>query len=290
MRHARETKEKRSRRLVNGRRARGGSRGSDSGGSGLVSNWKWFLLAAISVAFLGGAFWLMNALEEPPLDEALCPAGGPTAGAVIVLDLTDPVEASQIALIRQRIHSDIDDSAVGTLFAVGLVRPEADERGARIAVCKPLSGAEASELYENPRMIEDRYVSAFRKPLDAALSAMLSSGTADSSPIMESLQSTLADAPGFSDAAFPRRLILVTDLLQHSPTFSFYRGNSWRSFAESANFQRLARNLNGARVEIMRLPRPGARIGDWKDVDDFWVNYFEYQGAARVRISTIGDL
>lgn len=251
----------------------------------------WLLLAAVAIACLGGAFWLVTALEEPPLDKAtLCPADGPTAGTVIVLDLTDPVEPSQLKLIRQRIETVIQSSAVGTLFAVGLVRPEAAERRARFVICKPQSGEDANELYENPRMIQERYVSDFKKPLEGALSEMLSSGVADSSPILESLQATLADAPGFPEASYPRRLIIVSDLLQHSSAFSFYRGDTWRSFNESPDFRRLSRNLEGVSTEILRLPRPRAQIGDWEDVDDFWVRYLEHQGVAQIRPTTIGDL
>lgn len=283
MSRTRAARSGRSRRLASRRRRRAtGARRFD-----LV----WLTLAAVAIACLGGAFWLVTALEEPPLDETtLCPADGPTAGTVIVLDLTDPVEPSQLALIRQRVETAIRSSGVGTLFAVGLVHPEAAERGARFVVCKPQSGADANELYENPRMIEERYVSAFQVPLEAALSAMLLSGVADSSPILESLQATVADAAGFSDASYPRRLIIVSDLLQHSSAFSFYRGNTWRSFTESPDYRRLARNLGGVSIEILRLPRPRARIGDWEDVDDFWVRYFEHQGVAQVRPTTIGDL
>ena len=284
MSRARAARSGRSRRPASRRRGRraAGARRFD-----LV----WLLLGAVAIACLGGAFWLVTALEEPPLDETtLCPTDGPTAGTVIVLDLTDPVEPSQLALIRQRIEAEIRSAGVGTLFAVGLVRPEAAERGARFVICKPQSGADANELYENPRMIEERYVSAFQVPLEAALSAMLSSGVADSSPILESLQATLADAAGFSEASYPRRLIIVSDLLQHSSAFSFYRGNTWRSFTESPDFRRLARNLGGVSIEILRLPRPRARIGNWEDVDDFWVRYFEHQGVAQVRPTTIGDL
>ena len=284
MSRVRAARSGRSRRLASRRR---GGRAAGARRSDLV----WLLLAAVAIACLGGAFWLVAALEEPPVDETtLCPANGPAAGTVIVLDLTDPIEPSQHALIRQRIEAVIQDSEAGTLFAVGLVRPEAAERGARVVICKPQSGADANELYENPRMIEERYVSDFQLPLEAALAEMLSSGVADSSPILESLQATLADATGFPEASYPRRLIIVSDLLQHSSAFSFYRGNTWQSFTESPDFRRLARNLEGVSIEVLRLPRPRARIGDWEDVDDFWVRYFEHQGVARVRLTTIGDL
>ncbi len=253
-------------------------------------NVAWSVLGVAALAILGGAFWFMNSLEKSPLDDALCPADGPTAGTVIILDMTDSVGRGQNALIRQKILSVIKQSETGTLFAVGLVRTEEEERGARFVICKPRSGLDANEFYENPRMIKELYEAEFRIPLDMELEAMLSSGVADSSPIMESLQATLSDASGFADASYPRRLILVSDLLQHSSVFSFYHGDTWQKFLNSNQFQRLARNLVDVNIEILRLPRPGANIPDWAEVDDFWVNYFEHQGVAQVYVSTIGDL
>ena len=65
---------------------------------------------------------------------------------------------------------------------------------------------------------------------------------------------------------------------------SFYRGEDWESFERSPEFSRLANNLDGAEVTIIRVPRPGARV-DGAAVDDFWVRYLDAQGAATVHPS-----
>lgn len=244
----------------------------------------------MAIAALGGAFWLVRALDAPTLDAALCPPGGPTSALVVVLDLTDPVEPAQLSAIESRIMAAVNGAAPGAFLAVGLVHPDSASRGARFALCKPKSGAAANELYENPRMIEAEYAMKFEAPLQDALAEMIPAGTADSSPIMESIQATLAGVRGFSEARYPKTLILVTDLLQHSEVFSFYRGDAWHRFAASADYARLSRNLDGATIEILRIPRPGARIRDPAAIDEFWVSYFERQGARTVRFRVIGDL
>ena len=135
-----------------------------------------------------------------------------------------------------------------------------------------------TELYQNPRLVTEKYEKGFRQPFAASLEKMLKAERADRSPIMESLQAALAATPGFLDAEYPRRVIIVSDLLQHSAVFSFYRRDTWRRFQRSRDFERLARTLPGVAVKILRLPRPKAKI-DPAEVEDFWANYFDQTGA-----------
>jgi hypothetical protein len=107
---------------------------------------------------------------------------------------------------------------------------------------------------------------------------------------MEGLQALLAGggATGVKVEG-PRRIVIVSDLLQHSEALSFYRGEDWESFRASAGFARLARNLDGAEVVIVRIPRAEAKV-DEGAVDDFWVRYLDAQGAGRVDVEPLGDL
>ena len=92
-----------------------------------------------------------------------------------------------------------------------------------------------------------------------------------------------------ASAGWPRRIVIVSDLVQHSEALSFYRGDDWESFRASPDFARLARNLDGAEVTIVRIPRAGAKV-DASAVDDFWVRYLDAQGAGRVDVEPLGDL
>ena len=249
-------------------------------------------MAAAVVAAIGGLVLVQSALGTEEVDERLCPkASGPVAGLAVLLDLTDTLAPVQYRRLRGVLDRRIGDARQKTLIAVGAVREAAGERGAGFARCKPLEGEEADELYQNPRMIEERYRKEFLQPFEAIVSAMLESPAARRSPIMESLQALLVGAPGFVDAAWPRRVIIASDLIQNSETFSFYRGDTWKRFVRSPDAQRLAGRLEGVEVEICRVPRPGAAVNR-KAVDDFWANYFERAGASRVYVSTcrLGDL
>jgi len=260
---------------------------------GRAPNWVWAAVMAVAVVVAIGAVVLVQfVFKGETVDERLCPkTSGSAAGLAVLLDLTDSLNPVQHNRLRGLLDSRIDDARQGTLIAVGAVRVDAAERGAVFARCKPATGKEASEIYQNPRMIEERYREEFLEPFEAIVSAMLDSSAAERSPIMESLQALLVSAPGFVDASYPRRVIIVSDLIQNSEAFSFYRGDTWRRFVRSQDAERLAGRLRGVEVEICRVPRPGAGV-DKAAVDDFWVNYFDRAGASRVRTTTclLGDL
>ncbi len=259
--------------------------------SGWIDKAGWLAVVVTILALVGGV--LAISLDEPEgVDEMLCPKDrGPATGLAIFLDLTDPLNTVQHKRLREILNRRIADAVPETLIAVGAVQTDAGKRGADFASCKPRQGKQARVLDENERMIEERYQEQFRRPLDAIISSMLRSPEANSSPIMESLQALLVSAPGFVDAKYSRRIIIASDLLQHSAAFSFYRGDTWDTFVRSSNAQRLSGRLKGVEVEICRVPRPNARM-DKAEVDNFWVNYFERAGASRILTSTcpLGDL
>jgi len=234
---------------------------------------------------------LMQFVFKPEeVDERLCPKiSGPAEGLVIFLDITDPLNPIQHDRLTGLLEDRIKAAKQSTLIAVGAVRAGSEDRGADFALCKPLD--EGNEIYQNPEMIEKRYRKEFLDPFNAIVSEMLSSPMANRSPIMESLQALLVTTPGFVDAEYLRRVIVVSDLLQHSDAFSFYRGDNWESFMRSSNAERLAGRLRDAEVEICHIPRPGANVNR-REVDDFWNRYFNRAGVSRVRTSTcpLGDL
>lgn len=269
------------------RRASTYSRGGSATHS---SGWYW-LIIIILVLGVGGSVAAYQLWFKPPEynKSTLCPKTGPEAGLVILLDLTDRIGATQHTRLRSILEKEVFDARQNTFIAVGAVRSEPSKRGVDFALCKPMKGSAASELYQNPRIVAEKYEKGFRQPFVASLEKMLKAKRADRSPIMESLQAALVATPGFVDAKYPRRVIIVSDLLQHSAVFSFYRRDTWRKFQRSRDFERLARTLSGVKVKILQLPRPKAKI-DPAEVEDFWANYFDLAGARPVRRQMLGDL
>jgi hypothetical protein len=249
------------------------------------------LILTVLLAAAGGAWAVRGMLKDDAVDSVtLCPANGAGGSLVFLFDLTDPLGTTQSMALRAFVEDRIARSPRGTLVALGMVSDDASEWGARNPVCKPMTGAEAGDLVRNSAQAERRYQEAFVEPLQDVFAAMLAAGEAARSPIMESLQALMV---GTADIAFApgatREIVIVSDLLQHSDAMSFYRGETWTQFRASPAYDRPARNLEGVDVTILRVPRAEARI-DPGAVDDFWVRYFEAQGATRIRPRTLGDL
>lgn len=262
-------------------------------GSTTRSSIIWGLAATTLVALAGGAFWQVRSVtKQEAIDTVtLCPlSSGATQGLTILLDLTDPLSATQAAALRLRLGQEFDEAPRGTRIAIGQVSHDPEEWGAGIVICKPMTGMEAGDLIRNSDRIEAQYQSKFRDPLDAKLEQAMTTGTADQSPIIEALQALLVGAATIPLASGAREeVLIVSDMIQNSATLSFYRGGSWETFREAGGEARLARSLSGIAVSILRLPRSEASV-DTADVDDFWVNYLEAQGATSVSPQVLGDL
>ena len=245
-------------------------------------------LGAVALAAFGAIGWVVfRESARPGLDAtSLCPEGGPAGHLAVLLDTTDPVSATQLRAARARIEAMIDAAPDFTRVSFATVSPEAGPRADGIrSLCKP--PADVSALTGNPRLVAARYRDAFLAPVEGHLEGLLAVPEADASPIMEALAGFLTAIPGFATDDVPHRVVLVTDLVQHSDTFSFYRGGDWSSFEADGGTARLGYALDGAEVEVLRLPRAAV---PQTVVDDFWVRYFDAQGVTRVRTATLGDL
>lgn len=243
------------------------------------------------VGLVVGGWAVIRVRQADAIDvTTLCPTDGAVGALAFLFDLTDPLSSTQASQLRTLVEKEVAASPRGSLVAVGVVDDMPEAWGARLAICKPMTGREAGGLVRNPAQVEARYRSAFIAPLESQIDAMLASEPASSSPIMEALQALMAGSAAIPLVeGAPHRLIVVSDLLQHSEAMSFYRGENWGTFVAGSAYSRLARSLEGVQVELLIAPRPNAEI-DREAVDDFWVRYFEAQGADRVLPRALGDL
>lgn len=259
-----------------------------AGSSGLP--WALALAALLLLAGAAGWFVVDRLSSRATYDEAtLCPLPGPPPAALLILlDLTDPLRPAQAARLLTLLGQEVEEAPTHAMIAVGTVAPGA--AGPLFALCKPETGRDASSLYQNPRLIADRFRDSFQAPLDALLADSVRAEPQDSSPILESLQALLSRTPFALDGE-PLRLVLVSDLLQHSDLLSLYRGEGWDHFAASGGAERLSRNLGGAEVVLLRIPRPEAPARAREAADPFWARYLDAQGATPpFEVQTLGDL
>lgn len=244
------------------------------------------VLIVIAVLVLGGLGGASFLLRTPPTDaETLCRTDAPIgAHTVVLVDATDRLEARhrrklRAVLAQERARLSQYDRL--TLMRINVRRPQ--EPSILFSRCLPRPPEQTNPLFENARMTQQRWDEDFAQALDRALRSAGSSGPARASPIVAGLRAVAAD-PDFGEDIPQRRLVLVSDLLEHDPQgFSLYVSDanyaSWRTAAPSG-----PPDLARVDLRIVPLDRPDHADRQSAALDLFWPAFFD---AADVQSVTI---
>ena len=238
----------------------------------------WFAgvtLIILSVAAIG--LILLNKPTPPhPKGENLCRTDiKPEALVSIIIDATDQISERNSVEIRRIIEREIYSSPDNTLVNFY----EISESGKHIqpfSRCKPSSGKNASEFWANPEQLKKTFQQEFVNVFDSTMTRLLTQKPADQSPIIESFQSAAVEAIGAIREDGKHHIIFVSDLLQHSEKFSFYREKpSMRRYLEvNANTGGMFAKLNNAEVTLLIVPRKMPK-GNQSDLWEFWAEWLE---------------
>ncbi|WP_343717479.1 hypothetical protein [Inquilinus sp.] len=272
------------------RRRRPRRRRSASEAGGL---WKAGLIAAAACALFAGGAWLYveAASANPKIDPVtLCPSGGPAGVAAVLIDTTDTLSPVQRLDVLNKLRGLREELPRGWLVAIYPVRqtPEQPPR-ASLSLCNPGRGEGLSQLTSNPALVEKRWREAFDTPLQDLLGSLVAAGQGDASPIMETVQSVAVAEFGDPDKKpLPKRLVLVSDMLQHSRSFSQYNGTkTFGDFAKTDAYRALKSDLRGVEVEILYVSRANQERRQNADHIAFWTDFFTDDGASIERIVRI---
>jgi hypothetical protein len=251
-----------------------------------VRNAAGVVLIALAVLVLGGLGGAAFMLRAPPTDaETLCRTDAPLARHTVVLvDSTDRLESRH----RRKLHAVLaqERARLGqydrlTIMRINVRRPQ--EPSILFSKCLPRPPEQTNPLFENARMTQQRWDEDFAEALDRALRSAQSGGPARASPIVASLRAVAAD-PDFGAEIPRRRLVLVSDLLEHDPEgFSLY--------VSSANYARWhAEAPTGppdlARVDLRIVPldRPDHAQRQADALALFWPAFFDASDVGSVSI------
>ena len=127
----------------------------------------------------------------------------------------------------------------------------------RLTVCNPGDPDRANPLIANPDLIRRQGETRFRKPLNDLFRTLLNQDPAPTSPLMENIQATsVAKLARRTYAEIPKRLILISDLMQHSDHLSLYRQPlDYDIFIRTPGADALRTSLRDVRVEIFFVQR-----------------------------------
>jgi hypothetical protein len=237
---------------------------------------------AIGIAIIGGigALYIYAGRANPTLSDSLCPDSGPVAITAVVIDVTDPASRVTQAAIRARVMAAADDLprfGMLKLFAAGanesaLLQP-------LFAKCNPGAKGDVDVLTSSPKLVQKRYDEQFAAPLRKSLDGVLDVPKADASPILEGVQAVTVAAYPVNARKLPKRLILVSDLIQNSHAYSMYGGKLDDRAAERAG-EAIPAQLEGVNVELLMIRREANdALQTSPEFVDFWEGWFGSAGA-----------
>lgn len=245
------------------------------------------LIAACAVVLifaLGGAAivesWQRQAEDQLRRDS-------PCAGHVsVLLDLSDPPTLDQAAALGDRLlevaETKLRPGDVVTVWTLGRSAEGPLHRALRLHC----PSRRSNPLYQNARRMLERYDSLFTRPLHHLLVQLPASRPARWSPILESI-SALAELPELRGNG-PRRLLVVSDLQQHTAAISFCaRQQSFATFRSSPLASQLRPDLRGVAVEVLLIPRARQELSVELARQRFWRSYFVTAGAQSVEFERL---
>lgn len=219
----------------------------------------------------------------------LCPAE-PESITVLIVDVTDPMNMPQRQDFQNQLASLRNSIPRYGQLIVAKVDATGDKLISPVIVrCNPGTAADVNDRTGNPRAVQRRHDEEFVAPLDAAFASISEASGADQSPILESVQSVaLTELLTPAAADKPRKIVLVSDLLQNTNDISFYGAlPDPTSFTASPAFRRVRTDLRNVKVELWMLERGDAATTQPRALVDLWDHIIAKQGGTVSRVYSV---
>ncbi len=243
------------------------------------------MMALVLVAIVALVLLKPDPIVRDP--ETLCRTEGPYSITALLLDRTDSFGAQTKNDLKVQIQNLLDTAKENheiSLFAV----ESTQERGLDpiIKVCNPGDPENVDPLVQSQAIVRRNWQKKFRQPLEEELQTLLAEKEAPSSPIMESVQSiSLTHFQDTKRRTVPRRLIIISDLLQNSAACSFYREPpDFDRFQHTHESRGLNPDLRGVDIELWLIQRRQRQQGDGGPPLKFFQSWLSQHGGQVVRV------
>lgn len=276
--------------------ARGRRRKRKTVGGGLSKD-SWAIIISILALVILGSFitiYVKKSNEASNIsrdaETAYCRRDTLPETTVIVIDHTDSINPTQKSSLEKRlwdVASDVEKNGSIRFYSVDTTNDKILD--AKFELCNPGSEKDVSDWDGNKRLARKRYEKIFSGIVKEKLDGILSADAASHSPIMKSVQAAVVNSfIGNENQAVKKRLVLVSDLLEHSSDFSLYEDTpDFEAFRKGNYWPSVRADMKGVEVEIFWLHRKGADKFQPPQLKTFWQLYFIEQGASEVRFIPI---
>jgi len=205
----------------------------------------------------------------------------PKAVTAVLIDQSDrftPMDAKRIGLVRGAV---LDGMAEQTLVTVAVLTDSPVEPvqwvGERCVDPEPRGGVLAY-LSGNPKVQRAQWAKRSDAPLVALLAEAAKAAPAERRSFIGQAVFTLSRHAEFAKAS-DRRIVVFSDMLELSDTFSVYRGRGVDIDARLRAKPEWRDALKGFMVVVLRAYRPG-RAGLNALADRYWAAYAKVSGSA----------
>lgn len=244
--------------------------------------WGKLMLIGVALIMIGiGAAYVYSKKNTPEIDKnTFCPKSGATSIEALLVDATDNLSAQQKQAFLSAFQNLRDSIPLyGRLDLYFIHNTQTSLLKPIVSLCNPGHGAEISELVGNPRHVEQTWQDGFGQPLEREITQLLNASPENESPILESIQSvvlTSLSAP--IDRDKPKRIIIVSDLMQHTSNASLYRGTpTIETIFQNKSFNSMKSDLRNIDISVWMLARDNAL--NRSKLVEFWQRIFAEQGA-----------
>ena len=243
------------------------------------------LALAVSLSLVAAIVVAIAPWEAAKFDPAtLCPKDGDYPRTAVLVDATDSLGESQVKTVVEEINALRDRLALHEWVGIFVLHEDNLTLPApEIALCHPGDGSTANPWIRNPEQIQRKFEKNFQRPMESAIERLAQAPPQATSPIHEMIRAVALDRN--FDSTKPRRLIVISDMLQNTPPeYSHYRNgadfSAWRNSAHGRGFPQFS--LLGVEVEILYLKRTDdfARAAQNRGHVRFWEDYFAELGAS----------
>ncbi|ASJ72797.1 hypothetical protein [Granulosicoccus antarcticus] len=242
--------------------------------------WIFAVLGVVGSAVAAFLWW--NTQSQVKYDDATgCPATGPSAKMVFLIDTSDQISPLQRLDLRKQIDKYIESAPTYAKIVIYSLVPDEETHVEKVFdSCKPRDGTAANALTENERILKNGWREKFAEPIKIILSDALVTKNSDESPILEALQYVSVAQMDDSDLAGDVQLIIGSDMLQNMPEYSHYRDSQDFSFyVELPYSQKTALSLPPIDVKLLYIARTGYETVQSRKHVLFWEQYFANAGA-----------
>lgn len=193
----------------------------------------WLLGGSLAFVAILGVLGV-TVLRPKPIDRNTgCPISSvsPDAHTVILVDETDQLSRVDLRYAEELIQTEYSWLPVGGRLTVRTIVSD-DAVGEDIVVCRLDDGSSVLGIAKTAKKVKRDYELIAGKRLTELLAKLQTAPEQTSSPILESIRDTF-DQSDFSSSVGARRLVVLSDMAQHSDLSSHYGRRSFSLNSEA---------------------------------------------------------